>query len=133
MAEDPPVRKSRGTEGILPADGWWFQDYVPKWARLLPRATYEAVFASQSAIWEIKHALKGIRRGRGRPRLTVEEEDGKFLLQVEVEKLLMHQEGCRVTETGALRRLTGKKDVETERARVNRIRKDFKVKGILKA
>lgn len=126
LALEAPVRKSRGG-GALPKDpDWWFPPYVPAWARMLPRELYSAVFGMSSYAWEVEHALrneKRVPRGRGRPRLTSQDEDMVFMLQVHATVKMLKEEGRSATEVAALRRMTGKKDVGAERTRLYRIKK----------
>lgn len=126
LALEAPVRKSRGG-GVLPKDPeWWFPPYVPAWARMLPRYLYGAVFEMSSYAWEVEHALrheKRVPRGRGRPRLTSQDEDMVFRLQVHATIKMLKEEGRPATEVDALRRITGKKDVGAERTRLYRIKR----------
>ena len=121
-----PTRKSLGSQ-VLPKDpDWWFPPYVPAWARMLPRDLYRAVFEISSYRWEVRHALrreKRVPRGRGRPRLTSQDEDMVFMLQVHATIKMLKEEGRPATEAAALRRMTGKKDVGPERTRLYRIKK----------
>lgn len=126
LAQEAPVRKSRGG-GVLPKDpDWWFPPYVPAWARMLPRDMYSAVFGMSSYAWEVDYALrreKRIPRARGRPRLTTKQEDMVFMLRVDATIEMLRQERQPATESDALRRITGKKDVGAERTRLYRIRR----------
>ena len=126
LALEAPVRKSRGG-GALPKDpDWWFPPYVPAWARMLPRDLYGAVFGMSSYRWEFDYALrreKRVPRGRGRPRLTSQDEDMVFMLQVLATIRMLKEESQPATEVAALRRMTGKKDVGAERTRLYRIKR----------
>lgn len=123
LAAEAPVRKSRATGRPVPADGWWFPDFVPAWARVLGREQYAALFNLSSARWELEFNWKksgGDKPLRGRPRLTSEEDDLRFILEVESVRQVLDVEGKRPSVVGALKIITGKAKVGAERARYMR-------------
>lgn len=93
---------------------------------MLSREEYLSAVRDLSKAWQVEHAAKTMTRKAGRPRNKYFYESWQFLLLHAVEQMKMGQEGVRVTDTDALRRMTGKKDVEVERARLNRVRKEMK-------
>lgn len=131
LAAERPIRESLATHGPLPKDGWWFPDFVPKWARVLPRELYASVYTACSIRWEIEHSIRQTqsyksgsdKRKAGRPPLTDEQEDMEFLGQVEATKMVEAEQGRPDGDTRILRQILGKQDVTKDRARLNRIRK----------
>jgi hypothetical protein len=121
--EMAPVRKSR--EGYpLPKDpDWWFPSYVPAWARMQSREMYGILHSALSTSWQIAEVLRRTKAPVGRPRKTTDEDDERFLLDVEACKAALRSTGRRATDVAALRIVMAKEHVEAERVRYHRLRK----------
>ena len=121
--EMAPVRKSREGNPRPEDPDWWFPSYVPAWARMQSREMYGLLHSALSVSWQVAEVLRRTKPLMGRPRKTTDEEDQRFLIEVEACKEALRSTGKRVTDIAALRVVAGKQDVEAERIRYHRLRK----------